>query len=703
MSYDDGKMLTVHCAIKGHRPSTPDDIQRCLQSAFPYPFDGLIFTPDKAYIFGRDPLMFKWQNEDDLHCDLQLNPTGDKSDSFDVFKCRWNATKSSWDALFVRYDKDAPDSVDIVAHLEKICQQPFTKDNLLSNLAQHRSVTNVTGISAGDRPTNSLSFDELFLKIEDLVKVGKVDKTVDSVTGLEMFIYDRSTASFSDPIVLLCRGLVLHPPSKTVVTRPFIKFLEHAGSRDPNEMVEATIKYDGSLGIAFLWDNDVLVTTKRRMDSKQAIWAKQWIKDHCNLSMFQAGYTYLFEIIYQNNTVIVNYFFEGLVLLAINDEKGHELPYNTMLHFARATGFFMVTPRITAPYSEVLWYCGGIRSNGGTISPNLPSFTSGALPVNKKRQEGWVVKFSDGSRQKIVYSWWKNTSKLAQLVHPQVVWLLLKHDKIKVAFENAPNHFYVEILRMVQAIRVNFLKTLLSVQRCLGTSNRYNKKRSRRAKRLKNKSVSETDVPKKGKLTIVIEDRLDRIASINNLFKLVSELKPYHDLISSSNTNRSPFYNQLKLNSLRLPILNYIYPKSFVLEGYEPCDNFKQTWCKGWQDLSMDVHQWQFVQTALQRNKRLPNFLQLPAEIVVMILNLLDHASLASMAKVCAYLRQIIKPCRARLLHKTVLRPAIVIRSLPAEKWQERNRSTYASDNDDDVYLSDDEWRHPYEGRHYEP
>ena len=146
---------------------------------------------------------------------------------------------------------------------------------------------------------------------------------------------------------------------------------------DPDEIVEATIKYDGLLGLSFIWNGEVMVTTRQRMDSQQAIWAKQWIKDHCNLTKFQAGYTYLFEIIYQDNTVIVNYLFEGLVLLAITDESGHELPYEELLQCAKTIGFFMVTPRITGSYSDVLWYCGGVESSEEPTTSKGPPFTLG--------------------------------------------------------------------------------------------------------------------------------------------------------------------------------------------------------------------------------------------------------------------------------------------------------------------------------------
>jgi hypothetical protein len=41
-----------------------------------------------------------------------------------------------------------------------------------------------------------------------------------------------------------------------------------------NEIVTATPKLDGSMVVFFLYEDQVVVTTKRRMDSEQALWAK---------------------------------------------------------------------------------------------------------------------------------------------------------------------------------------------------------------------------------------------------------------------------------------------------------------------------------------------------------------------------------------------------------------------------------------------
>ena len=232
-------LLIIHCAVKGHRKSTPEDIQRCLDSTFPYSCDGLVFTPDKAYHFGPDPLMFKWQSEDDVRCDvphvLQYNLLGYPTDTSEMYECRWNSATSSWIPLYVHSGKYRPNCGKTVAHLEKICKQPYTRDDLKCNLTQvnivdKREDDEVTRSKSSKQsdcyhPVEGISFDKLLSDINELVQRGEVEKTVDSGTSLEIFTY-CATATFSNPMICLFCGLVLHPPSRTVVTRPFVRVFE---------------------------------------------------------------------------------------------------------------------------------------------------------------------------------------------------------------------------------------------------------------------------------------------------------------------------------------------------------------------------------------------------------------------------------------------------------------------------------------------
>ena len=459
-------------------------------------------------------------------------------------------------------------------------------------------------------------------------------------------------------------------------------FCVDVGDRNANENVDATVKYDGTLGIAFAWNGEVMVTTKRRMDSEQAIWAKQWIEDHCNLTSFQAGYTYLFEIIYQSNTVVVNYLFEGLVLLAITDENGDELPYEDVLNCAKNMGFFMVTPRITASYSEILWYCGGIDdTTKESTPPNRPALISGALPENT-RQEGWVVKFNDGSRQKIVYSWRKKVLKIACLVHPQIVWLLVKYDKFGEILCHLPSHFHIETRRMIQAIGRKFMETVRTIEQHLTdlhvesqsstqhrsdffpSDSKNDAGEETLSAQTENLRLNDDDIKTSAMTTSkdqVENTEKNDMTEARNFVRLARKFKNYRRGISEkpdeTQQNISPIYKQdywgeCNYKRVRVPVLDYICPLSPKLDGYQPSDNFKQTWCKGWKTLP--INDIQFIQKVFQENHSTPQFLQLPDEVIVSLLEFLDGESVVMMTRVCVRLHDIVNSFQA-LEHKIAL------------------------------------------------
>lgn len=406
------------------------------------------------------------------------------------------------------------------------------------------------------------------------------------------------------------------------------------GNHCADEEVEATMKYDGSLGIAFLWENDLKVTTKRRMDSEQATWAKQWINQHCDITKFEFGHTYMFEIIYKCNTVIVNYPFDGLVLLAVTDDiYGREFSFEELLRCAQQVGFFMVPPRFKGTYDEILWYCGGIdlgahdskrissathntkHSGDVNASSCTASILHGSATLSRAtlsgkaksvhQEEGWVVKFIDGSRQKIVHNWWKEAFRLAQLAHPQIVWLLLKQNKFKNIFNDMPPHIRKESQRMLRAIGRKFMKIVVEI--------------------LGSKFEPEWDF-----------DPLEIIVYPETLTSLSWHLL---SLQNSLEKQISPISGKLNQDK-RLPILNYIRPVAPILDDYVPSDNFSQTWCKGWKTLPIDNER--FIQEVLQKNHCCPPLLLFPVELILHVLEFLDGVSLAKMCQVCVMMLHIV-------------------------------------------------------------
>jgi RNA ligase len=131
-------------------------------------------------------------------------------------------------------------------------------------------------------------------------------------------------------VTLQCRGLILDGEG-AVVARPFRKFfnLEEVGSL-PAEPFEVYEKLDGSLGILYWLGDEAYLATRGSFASEQSRRANQILQARYRhvLPRLDRGHTYLFEIIYPENRIVVNYGGrEDLVLLAVVDTAtGAELP-----------------------------------------------------------------------------------------------------------------------------------------------------------------------------------------------------------------------------------------------------------------------------------------------------------------------------------------------------------------------------------------
>jgi RNA ligase len=132
-----------------------------------------------------------------------------------------------------------------------------------------------------------------------------------------------------DKYTMMCRGLITDSQGR-IVARPFKKFFnwgEDINIKIPKEMPIISEKKDGSLGIQYYSGDEVFIATRGSFQSDQALWANDWIRDkRFKKKDFLPGKTYLWEIIYKNNRIVIDYKgWEGLVLLAVIDnETGDE-------------------------------------------------------------------------------------------------------------------------------------------------------------------------------------------------------------------------------------------------------------------------------------------------------------------------------------------------------------------------------------------
>lgn len=112
-----------------------------------------------------------------------------------------------------------------------------------------------------------------------------------------------------------CRGLIVEKRSLEVVARPFEKFFNYDDttntvSPDGSVEIEVTDKVDGSLGIAYpdpTQPTGVAIATRGSFHSLQAEHATQRYQQSHRLFSPRDGWTYLYEIVYPENRVVVDY------------------------------------------------------------------------------------------------------------------------------------------------------------------------------------------------------------------------------------------------------------------------------------------------------------------------------------------------------------------------------------------------------------
>lgn len=180
------------------------------------------------------------------------------------------------------------------------------------------------------------------------------------------------------------RGLILNSVTGEIVARPFDKFFNW-GERERKglgHIVVVTEKLDGSLGILYRRNGDYRIATRGSFDGDQAMWATDFLNRNYNLSDLPESLTLLFEIIYPENRIVVDYGGrEDLILLAARN---------------RFNGVYLsMWPDLASLACHYLFPLPQVYEFNN-IADILAA--AGALDAN---HEGWVIVMSDGSRWKI--------------------------------------------------------------------------------------------------------------------------------------------------------------------------------------------------------------------------------------------------------------------------------------------------------------
>jgi hypothetical protein len=225
-------------------------------------------------------------------------------------------------------------------------------------------------------------------RLQELIEFGYIKKRFHPKGKLVIYNYTAKTQyeNFWEKDTIECRGLIKDLDGN-VVARPFKKFFNF----DPlqhdiaNKEYDVYTKFDGSLGILYFHEDVPYIATRGSFDSPQALHATKLLhtKYEHTIPVLDKSLTYLFEIIYPENRIVVDYNTTDILVLigVIETKTGKDikLTYDiTDKYGSTSCGFPVTTCR---------------EEKNPTVLYNL----------NNKNEEGFVIRLKDGTRYKIKF------------------------------------------------------------------------------------------------------------------------------------------------------------------------------------------------------------------------------------------------------------------------------------------------------------
>ncbi len=255
----------------------------------------------------------------------------------------------------------------------------------------------------------------------------------------DLFIYNYSQKVQYDKlwneVTMQTRGLILDS-EMNIIAKPFRKFfnLEELQPQEiPHLSFDVFEKLDGSLGILY-WLNDTpYIATRGSFESEQAKHATAILhsKYQHTFDKLDRNKTYLFEIIYPENRIVVDYgALDDLILITI-------ICHTTGDESIDDIGFPIVK-----------------RYDGINDLKGLKS-------LEENNKEGFVVRFKNGFRMKIKFEEYVKLHRIITGVSNIIIWEYLSEGKPFDEFlEKVPDEFYNWVKKTQKELLMQFDKIL---------------------------------------------------------------------------------------------------------------------------------------------------------------------------------------------------------------------------------------------------
>ncbi|QES47088.1 polynucleotide kinase [Streptomyces venezuelae] len=255
-------------------------------------------------------------------------------------------------------------------------------------------------------------------ELADAIEAGHVTRKSHPELPLSIYTYTRvcQYERIWNRVTVRCRGLVADDATGAIVALPLPKFFnvgEHESGQPyapalPDEPFEVYDKVDGSLAVVFHYAGRWRVASKGSFISAQATWAQRRL-DGRDTSALVPGVTYLAEILYPQNRIVVNYGDRrDLVLLAAFGTDGTELP------LAEAAGHWQGVGSVVTVWPAM------------SLDELVKLTESNTLPdggaATGTDAEGFVLRFASGVRAKAKIAEYVRLHKVLTGVTERDIW-----------------------------------------------------------------------------------------------------------------------------------------------------------------------------------------------------------------------------------------------------------------------------------------
>ena len=311
---------------------------------------------------------------------------------------------------------------------------------------------------------------DLLISVIEHINLGYISKRKHPTEDLYILNYTDKTQNdwLWNDATKLCRGLIVDN-NYNIIARSYEKFfsidqIEDSGCDilpPTDESYEISHKKDGFLGIMYFINNEPFISTRGSFESDMAIRATQILKTKYKDVVWNPDYSYIFEIIYPNVILTIDYGYEDLVLHGIFDNRtGEEVRLSDYYDF---NYLYDMNVSMELPVET---------------GDNFKGIEDFYRRFKYNNDEGYVIRFESGYRVKVKFDEYKELSRAKRAFAgdgTKRLYELCRDDKIEDILIKLPKHTISYRREIVDSIYQEYENVYVRHLKAFKSMYKYNK------------------------------------------------------------------------------------------------------------------------------------------------------------------------------------------------------------------------------------